>query len=505
MPDATYQLGIDFDGGGSVIKPTEAVDADVISITVERGFVSPLARLPMVGRMTVVLKNTDKAYSPPLESDLLPGRLITLEMTTDSGQGNLFGGFIESIQPAPGLYGPRTTLITAVDFLSQLDIFEGRIGIKTDATADDIISDVVNDVDSNAITNYDDGINVFATSGEQWTLDSILGTGYDAPRENVLASQKILDACTADWGRFAIDKLGRPSFYNRHYMPLTAPLRLTLDNSMEAMAYDKRLSEIFNFIEVTYLPRTVSEQYEVLGRLTPGRAAEILPNTTETFVIPFHDPTNQAIKIGGLSVLDPVANTDYAGTSDEAGEGSNVTGDLTITMDDYADKAEVHVENTSASTVWLQRLQVRGFAVRSREPETVRASDATSIAAYGRRKLAINATLMSTPFQAKALADYLLTLYKDPHDIVSGLMFTANRSSTLLNAAKDIELLDKVVVSEDQTGLSSFTGHVTRIRHEIRNAKDHKVWIDLETPLTYENDPFRINTSTLGSGDILIY
>lgn len=502
---ATYVFQIDYDGDGSFATPGDTVTDDLMRATIDRGFVTPLARMPYIGRATFTMKNLDKAYSPPLDAKLLPGRAVRFQMTYDGSTVTLFQGFIESIRPAPLTWGPRNTIIECVDFMAPLDIFEGRIGIKTNARADDVIFDVVNDVDSGIVTNYQRGINVFATSGEQWSLDSIIGTGFKAAREDVVASTKILDACTADWGRFFIDKQGRPTFYNRHQMPLDTVTALTLDNTMQRMSYEKRLSEVYNWISVTYLPRTVSERPEVLGRLTPGRAAEIGPLQSETFIIRFRDPVNQAINIGGLQTLEPVANTDYAATSDEAGEGSDATGDLSIIMTAYADRAEVTVTNTSAATVWLQRLQVRGYAVRSREPEMVHATDATSIAKYGRRKLHINATLMSNNAQAAALANYLLDVYKEPFDIVTDLSIFGNDSDEFMAAIRDLELMDKVVVSEDQTGLSGFTGHIYRMRHEIELNHSHWLTFSLETPYDVGGTPFRLDTSQLNSGHILIY
>lgn len=133
------------------------------------------------------------------------------------------------------------------------------------------------------------------------------------------------------------------------------------------------------------------------------------------------------------------------------------------------------------------------------------ASDATSIAAYGKRKLAISAPLMNTQAEALALAEYLLDVYKDPVDCVEGLTFQANRNATLIAAARDLELQDRVIVSETQTGLSAVTGFIYSIQHAITaNGRDHRVTLNLQTGYD-PGTPFRLDDSTLESGHVLIY
>lgn len=504
---ATYAIQADWDLDGSWTDPGEDITEYFLHATINRGFANPLTRMATVGTMRLHMENEARQFSPPLESSVVPMVPIRVRMTYGATTVTRFQGFILSIEPAAGQYNTHDVIFNCADAGALLQIFEGRIVTQTGVYADDIISTVVDDVYTPPSTNYQDGINLFPTSGEQWTLPASLGhalAGEQAGEDNVRATDKIRDACTADWGRFFIAADGAPTFINRHTMPLDTSTELTMASS-PTLGYRKSASDVYNWIEVTYLPRSVGTFHEVLGRFAPERAARIAPLTTETFVITFRDPSNQAIRIGGLSVVTPVSGTDYEATDDEAGEGADVSANLTLTFTAYADRAEVKLENThSTNDAYIQYFTVRGRAVRSREPETVRVIDQTSINAYGQRKLGIRAPLMGNNAQALSLAIYLLDLYKDPQNVLRGVRLDANCDSTTLAAARDLELLDRVDISDTQVGLTNFIGHVMRLQHEIDSSGVHQVFFDVETPNTV-GTPIIIDSSTLDSGHVLIY
>lgn len=508
---ATYQLQIDWDNDGSFATPGDDVSADLRRAELDRGYDTPLSRFPYVGRARFVLNNVNKQYSPPLDSTVVPHRPVRFRMTFNAVTVVQFRGFVEFIQPTAGEYGQRIVVIECVDASALLDIFEGRASVLLQKRANEIIEPIVDDVYTPPGTNYEEGINVFPTTGEQWTFSDSVGLRITSPTnpgasEPINAAQKITDACASDWGRFFIAKDGSPSFFNRHHMPLDSTTELTMSGTFQDMGYAKHVDDIFNWVEVTYLPRKIGNRAEVLGRFSPERAVQIEPLATEEFVIPFRDPVNQAIRVGGYNVITPVAGSDYNATSDEAGEGDDVTGNLSLTFTAYADRATVEIENTHISQdAWIQKFEVRGLPIRSREPETVKAVDVASINEYGRRKLSVTAMLMSSNAEAASLAQYLVDVYKDPRDVVTDIEIPANKSTTFMEAARDLELMDRVVVSEDQTGLSSFAGHIYRIKHVIDDKFNHRVFFDLETPYTLPGDPFLIGSSGLDGPDVLIY
>ncbi len=510
MPNATYALEIDWDNSGGFVDPysDEDVTADLISANIVRGYSGPMARVPLCGRATFVLDNSSQAYSPPLGAAVLPMRPVRFQMTYSGTTKTLFRGYVNDIIPEADQYGMRRVTFECVDAISILDRHEGETSIRISAYADDVIAEVVAAAYTPPATDYEAGINLFPVSCERWAWTT--GTSgqesgrNETPTEQVCALDRIADACIGDWGRFFIKGDGTAAYYNRHHMPLDASTVAVLDDTMTEMGYRKTADTIYNHIEVTCNPRDIGQVREVLGEFSQSRATVIEANSSRTFILRFRDPYNTTRLVGGYNCRVPVANTDYQCTDDEAGDGTDVTASVTAAATFYGDHAEITLTNALAAPVWIQKLQVRGRAVRTRDMITMIASDAVSIAAYGKRKLPVLVPMMSAPEDAQTLADYLLAIYKDPVHEIRNLAFVANDSDVLMTAARDLDLMDRIEVTETQTGLSSMVGHVFALTHEINSECQHTVQMSLETPYVL-GTPFRLDISQLNSGHVLIY
>ncbi len=504
---ATYTLKVDWNNDGDFADAGENISADWIKARIRRGFSGPLARMAMVGRASFQLKNSAQAYSPPAVAIVLPACPVIFQMTYNATTETLFRGFVEAIRPDFGSRLRRQCTLDCVDAISKLDRYEGEIALQTDVYANTIIKAVVDAVYTPPAESYQSGLNLFATSGDRWSWEKREGgPPMRGPYEAIRASDKILDACTADWGRYFIAADGTSTFANRHQMPLDTTIELALDDTMVAMDYQKSAGTIYNYIEIRCFPRTIGQVYEVLGGLYQDDAPQIAGSAASVFVIRFRDPSNPALTIGGKDCVTPVAGTDYHCTDDVEGEGTDMDASVTCAAAFYGDWAELTLTNASANPVYVQKLQVRGYAVRSNDPVTVVAQDAvTSIPKYGKRKLALSIPLISRPEHAQMLADHLLLVYAAPVHEIRGVTFFANRNATQMAAARDLELMDKVALTETQTGLSAVATHIYGIEHMIDHQTVHKVSLDLETPFTYAGTPFRLDISALNSGDVLIY
>jgi len=509
MTKATsYELFVDWNDDDDYGDAGEDLSAVFMGAILTSGFNDSLARMATVGRASFILNNATKALSPALEADVLPRRKVKFQMTYGGSTVVLFQGLTDSIAPSPGERGDLRVSLQCVDDIARLDQHEGPITLQTNVYADDIITPVVAAVYTPASTDYDAGINLFPTAADRWTgrISGAPGSGRTGGIvQEVNASAKILAACAGDWGLFFVAKDGTPTYRNRHTLSLDASTELTLDNTMTAMDYRKSIRPVYNVIEVTCYPRTIGEVNEVLGWMTQGTAPMIEASGASTFTLRFRDPANNAIQLGGKEPITPIASLDYECTNDEGGEGDDETTNVTPTMTAYGDYAEVTLTNDVAYPVYVQKLHVRGLAVRAHESVTMNAQDDTSIASYGKRKLAIDGALMSSTIDAQTLANHLLAYYKDPQDEVQGVMFYANNSDTLMQAARDLELCDRVVISETQTGLSGYAGYITSMTHTIQPGKIHAVTLNLATAYAISGDPFTIGTSLLSSADVLIY
>lgn len=510
MVYATYALYIDWNNDGDYGDAGETVTADWIGSNISRGFSNPLARVAKVGTMDFTLLNTNQEYSPESVANVLPRRPVRLTMTYDGDTVTLYEGMLDSINPSYAASDPlKYAGFACVDDMDRLDRFEGDIAILTNTHANDVIEDVVAAVYTPTATDYDAGINLYPVASDRWTgstrgIVNIAGTGGSTVVQEVRASDKILDAATGDWGHFYIAKDGTPTFRNRHKMPFDSTTVLTLNETQSAVRYEKSTQPILNHISVTCYPRKIGQTNEVLGRIDQTTPPIIEDGESITLEVRFQDPVNNAVTLGGKDVITPVASTDYECTDDEPGEGTDETANVSVSMTAYGDYAEIELTNSAGHAVFVQKLQVRGIAVRSWQAVTVTAEDSTSQDDYGRRSLAIDAALMSNPIHAQNLADWLLDYYKDPQPIVS-VTFSANANATLMEAARDLELLDRVVLTDTQTGLSSDVFFVYGITHSIPAAHQHTVTLDLMQAYDYVDGPFTIGTSQLDGADVFVY
>jgi len=502
---ATYALYVDWNDDGDFDDAGEDISADWIRIAITSGYSSPFARYPTVGRMTVLLKNAAKTYSPPETATARPRLPVKLTMAYGGTTKTIFTGWIQTLRPDYGSRLARRAVMECVDAIWLLDQFDGEIALMTNTYADDIITRVVDAVYTPPATAYQNGINLFPTAADRWTGQLVWaltainqGAGV---MQRVNASGKIQDACTSDWGRFFVSKAGVPTYYNRHKMPFDSTTALTLDDDMVGLDYGMSADDVRNYIEVTCHPRKIGEVNEVLGQLDQNDAPMIEDGASVTFDIAFRDPANNAVQLGGLSVVTPVATTDFAVTDDEAGEGTDDTASITPAMTAYGDHAEITLNNAAGHPVWVQTLRVRGLAVRSSESVTVVASEASDVV----QRLRVDAALMSSAIDAQSLAAWLLSYYKDPLHNIQGVTIFANSTATLMAAVRDLELMNRVVITEGQTGLSAQAGYIYAMRHTIERGRIHRLEFNMEQAYDYGADPFTIDTSRLDGADVLVY
>jgi hypothetical protein len=494
---ATYALYVDWNNDGDYADVGETVTCDTISATIMRGFANPLARVAQTASAEFVLNNIDRDYSPALVAAVLPRRPVRFTMTYDATTVTLFEGYIESVDVGHSANQPiKTATLRCVDAMDLLNRFEGDIGILTNATADEIIDDVVAAAYTPAATDYDAGVNRFPYAADRWA-GTLTATGLI---QEARASDKILDACTSDWGHFFIAKDGSPTFRNRHQLPFDVTTVLTLDETMTDVYYTLGTPLVLNRVAVTCYPRRLGTVAEVVGRMDNREKPVIDVGESVTLNIRFRDPANNAINLGALSI----STIETTVTDDEAGEGTEYTPGILYTA--YGDRIEVTLSNLEAHVVYVQDVRVLGLAVRSFEAVTVVETDATSITAYGRRSLPIGAALMSSPLAAEALAAWLVDYYKDPLADI-GVSFSANAYASLLEGARDLELLDRVVVTDDQTGMSATALHAYGIAHHIEAgaANQHRVTLRLLQAYDYGADAARWDEGHWDGPEVWVY
>lgn len=477
MPTATYTVEIDWNGNGTFDGGSEDVSADVRSIHIRRGFPDVIARVAQVGRCTLVLKNDDQAYSPPLQANVLPRRLVRVRMTYSAVTTTLFYGYVDSVEPDAGTKGRRRVVIECVDGIAILQILEVLIALQENVRGDTLIGTIVSNAYTPPGTAYDVDLETFIFAGDKWSDDLVYGGG-----ERKRALEAIRDVCASNWGWFYVRRDGYAVFENRHHRLLDQTGAATLDGTMATSKwrYRKSVESVFNEVEVTAHPRNVGGSNEVLWSLDTDNTPVVQPGQKIVYAAYFRDPNNKDFKIGGKTVVAPAATTDYTMNSADGGGGSDRTADFGVSATVYANRADIAVTNNGATVAYITKLQIRGLAVRVYAPPTFRAVDPTSQSAYQKRTLTVDAVLDDSGNFADSAKDYLLGRYKDPLDEITGVAFSGNRSAALLGYARDLEISDRVTLTESQTGTSAADFFLTAIEHIVGAGKFHSVSFDVE-------------------------
>lgn len=472
MPTATYEVLIDWGNDGSFATSGDDVSADVMSVDIRRGFSDSLSRVAKVGRCQIVLKNSSRNYSPELQASVLPRRQVSVKADSIP----LFRGFLESIEPDFGSNLRRRVKLECVDAIELLQDAEILVALQENKRGDELISSIVANVFTPPGTAYDVDTDNFPFAADRWTDDIVYGAGK---QERALPA--IRDVCMSNWGRFYIRADGYPVFENRHHRLLDQTSQATLADTMVKLGYKKGTDQLYNEIKVTAYPRTVGASNEVLWAQEAGSIPSVEMGVTAIVSARFRDANNKTVEMGGKSVVSPVATTDYLMNSASNGSGANLTANFTVTATVYASHAEISITNNGAVTGYVTLLQIRGLAVRSYAPPVLIASDAASQTTYkSKRTLPIDSILQDDTNLAQDLANYLLGLFSTPPGEIGGIVFKARRNATFLGYMKDLEISDRVTISETQTGVNG-DYFINAISHRISDCGlRHEVELDVE-------------------------
>src|SRR3990167_1693228 len=471
MASATYLIEVDWDNNGSFESD---ISADVISVDIDRGFSDIISRVANTGNCTIIVNNASKSYSPASQATRLPRRPIRVQMTFSATTVTLFRGFIDGIFPSAGIYRDRRAVIQCVDATALLQLHELNITLQENQRGDQLISTIVSDVYTPASTAYDTDVDIYPFAGDKWSDDLV----YGKSRQRALKAIK--DICASNWGWFYVGRDGSPVFENRHHRILDTTSIATFSNSMTGLKYSKEIGTVYNDVNVTAHPRDIGSASEILWSLDTSREPTLSPSQVVTYRARYRDPNQTGFDIGGACMITPASTTDYIFRTAASGLGTNITSELTIAASLRANNADLQLSNSGSSTGYLNLLQVRGNAVRVFAPPTLTSVSASSQTAYEKRTLSFNAVLQDDPDIAQDMADYLLSLYKDPADTISGIRFIANADNTAMGYARDLEISSRITITEMQTGLSSVACFVQAIHHHIQPFKLHTVTLEVE-------------------------
>jgi len=232
------------------------------------------------------------------------------------------------------------------------------------------------------------------------------------------------------------------------------------DSTVMEMRTIRSNDQVFNKVIVTTYPAAVDSSDIVLASISDE--IEIAPGETRTVTLRFRDPNQEAVRVSAISTVTMAAGTDYNMAS-YSGGGGNLNGDLTITETVGANSAELALENTGTQHGYVTTLQIRGKGVYFHEPV-----ESTSESGSADRPLTFNLPYQSVTVIGSTIADELLGRYDTIRTRVERVTFNASESSTLMTAALDLDVGDRITLSETVTGISG-DYFINAVRLDIRD------------------------------------
>lgn len=465
----------------------------------------PMDRVANTGVLTFAMDNSAfnsglklGYYSPGngnCRSGFEQGIGVRLSLAYGGTTAYKFVGRLSEIDPVPFQYsGERVTLCQAVDWMDEAAITKiSGLEIQTGLRPDQLIGTVVaNMTKQPTATNYGT-----AQLEYPYALDTV-------EDENTAPLSELVAIVQSDMGYLYVKgdttTGGVLRFEDRRYRQTAATVTATFNDTMTGFVAPRPRRLIYNTVKVTVHPRIVdSAATTIVYDLDQTNPPAIAAGETITITGRYVDPTQQAVRFGAINIAPAVADSTYSfGTG--PGDAS-LTANLGIVQTAGGNSATFALTNNGTQTGYVTLLRLYGRGVYDYAPLTVTATDATSKAAYGENTLTIDLPYESRVHVAKSLADFYLSVYKDPRYVVDELSFLANASATFMGYAVSCEPGDLVTVAETVTSVNA--------NHFINGVKmtfgaGGVVGVSWRlAPDLFTGNYFILNTSTLNGAAVL--
>jgi hypothetical protein len=353
-----------------------------------------------VGECRVTLDNWDRRFDPWYATSLLypnvvPGREFQLRVLDGATPYNLFRGRIDDIDSVRQLSDPTATLI-AVDGWRLLSDRRATIALQTDATTDDLLDAVLDDVAWPAAWGSDLDVGS-DTIPYAWVNDQ---AAYDA----------IHDMVESEMGFVYVGVDGKIYFQSRANFMLAASA-FTLDQS--EVAAENVVSNPWEFVKnkvsVKAFPRKLGSSTEI-WRLEEVRIVQ--PGQAVTIWGTFRD--SNYVSTIAQEVVDPADTTDYTMNTLANGTGTDLTGDFTVTPSIFAGSVKLVVTNNSAFTGYITLLKIRGKPLELLSVSASISENSSSQTTYGKRELSLELIYQQQTAVAVDFSDWLVSWLASP-------------------------------------------------------------------------------------------
>lgn len=479
MEIITPKIEMDF-GAGFV-----DVSSDVISeVRAEWGVhgSDPKDRVADVGTMSFDLDNNvtnsggKRGYYSPGHVDARPGfgigTRIRLSLTHGTlaptggtaAEGGTYGtkvkwvGTIESLRIVPGVRDPKTA-VTCVDWMDEAARSKtSKLAVQVDVQSDFLFTTLVNSVPRQPPGGTRTG------SGSD-TYPFALDNTRDESSKILSELQKL---ALSEYG-FVYVSAGQAVFEGRRSRGGAGAIRyaMNVDDEIVALSPSHGRDEIINRVQVSIHPRRRdAAATTVLFNL--GSPLQVFQKTSVKISCPYRDPNQQAQRVGGVDMVQPVATTDYLFNTLQDGTGVNLTSTLTVTAVFGGNTADVTIANDGVQDGYVTKLQLRGRGLYDFEPVLSEQEDSASQTSFGENVYGYDMPYQSNPVNAVDLASFILFLNKNSDTRIASVSFLANWDLESVEQTFNLEISDRISITAPELGLSALPFYVNGVRMEVR-------------------------------------
>ena len=439
-----------------------------------------------IGRANFVIDNSDNKFDPyNTESELYgyiePDKFFFFSVVPDPDvpgtEYDIMTGMIRDIKLNRK---ERTAELICEGMEAWLNDRVPQIPTQVGKRHDEIIDEILDAVDY----PYEQlGISSAIAFQAPDTIDYWYPTGKTAKRE-------IEDITHAGLGYFYIRQDGRPVYLSRRVFD--APTDFDEDDFLKDIDLTMPWEWQRNIVETGITVYTEGTTNSVIWTL----ADEVSVGSSDTiYLYPVY-------RFGGVNspaidVIDPVATTDYLFNALSGGGGSDLTTDLSVTLDDYGTGARLTITNSGATSGFITHLQLRGTPLIVQDKTGITATGTS--ASTKPKPLYIDSLWLQDYDNAFGLADFLVKWLSTPQAFI--ICSLENRP--VLQFSR--ELFERIAVSFPTLGIDE-TYRILSIRHATMNSVNavkttFKLVPEYSSGLNY----WRLGISLLGVDTILVW
>jgi hypothetical protein len=356
-----------------------------------------------------------------------------------------FVGSVTDIAPDAGVYGSRRVRVVAADWMDEAARATiAGLTTQINKRSDEVMSSLIGNVSRAPVaSSLGVGRSTFA-----YALDN----ARDDRTNPVL--QEIARVTASELGYSYVKGDGTFVFEPR-FARVNTSAAATLSDDMAGLSSSISRDSLVSKVQTVVHPRTVDVATVVLYR--SQNAIEIPIGGTVQIVGGYTDPNNRANRVGGTSMVTPVATTDYLANAAADGSGTNLTASISVSATLSSNSAAFTITNNASVTAYVTKLQARGIGLYDYEQTIGEAVDATVETDVGEQVASLDMPYLSDVATGVNAARYLLQLYS-PTEIGIWALGTAGRGelgSTTQLASRVLTAVGRVTVTPKTAALQT--------------------------------------------------